>query len=157
MFSKGTVDRCLILWAVSRFALFVLQVLLNNGLHHLHWHIFTESLSIHTRGIPYFFLECAEHLWLFFLHFHQVSILIFQLLILSEKSEFSFPKLLTFLLWVFMVVLRKFICFSMILLNRWHLCCFSPSAARNVPLWGRLDGDEAAVTLIPALAERRVL
>jgi hypothetical protein len=45
---------------------------------------FTESLSIHTRGIPYFFLEGAEHLWLFFLHLRQVFILIFQLLVLSE-------------------------------------------------------------------------
>jgi len=94
MISKGTVDRYLILWAVSRFGLFVLQVLLERGLRHLHWRIFTESLSIHTRGIPYFFLEGAELVRLFFLRFHQVSILILQFLVLGQQLSIFLTEIL---------------------------------------------------------------
>jgi len=85
MFIDGRMYSMGVLAAVLYFELYpVLQLLSERGLHHLHCHIFTESLSIHTRGIPYFFPEAAEHLRLFFLHFRQVSIVIFILLILSR-------------------------------------------------------------------------
>ena len=64
------------------------------SLHHLHWHIFIESLSIHTWGIPYFFLEGPELLGFFSLRFHQVSILILQLLVLGQQLSIFLTEIL---------------------------------------------------------------
>jgi hypothetical protein len=51
-----------------------------------------------------------------------------------------------------MVVFRKFICFSMMLLKRvTYLLLFTICREEWAFVRGRLDGDEAAVTLIPAL------
>ncbi len=57
------------------------------------------------------------------------------------SSPFSLPKFLIFLLWIFMVVLRKFICFSMILLNRvTSLLLFTICREEWAFVRGRLDG-----------------
>ncbi len=92
----GSVGRSLILWVISRFLLFVLKVLLERSFHHLYWNIFIESLSIHTRGSLYLFFEGAELLRLFFLNFHQISILIFQLLVLSQQLSIFLTEILDF-------------------------------------------------------------